>query len=65
MAICDARNMFMVVDIDIYGFNNDSRGFRYSLKRQSFFENKTNKKKVSYFLVEDKSFPLEPWLMWL
>lgn len=49
MAICDAHYVFMVADIDIYGFNNDSRRLRYSLKGQSFFENKTNKKMYHIF----------------
>ena len=56
MAICDAHYVFMVADIDIYGFNNDSRRLRYSLKGQSFFENKTNKKMYHIFSYSRREY---------
>ena len=71
-AICDAKYNFTLVDIDQYGFNNDS-GVIAQSKISSAFKNNTlslpesealpeTNLDILYFLVGDEIFPLKPSL---
>ena len=42
MAICDARYVFILVDVGSYGSNNDSGIFRKSAMGKAFFNQKMN-----------------------
>ena len=67
MAICDARNIFTLVDIGSFGSNNDSGEFRNSPIGKALFNDKISLPvaeclenspifgKVPYFLVGDEA----------
>ena len=75
MAICDARYIFSLVDIGSFGSNNDSGVFRNLPTGKAFFNDEMSLPvakciedfptfgKVPYFLVGDKVFPLQSWLI--